>query len=244
MKVLAGSGLLPSRPTGPLSDTGKCATRLRLSGQKYTLVKILVLCLLVSAASSCTKDEKPKYALGDQGPGMGTIFYVADKPFPCGFELSEYCSFLEVAPAGWSADDKDPVATMSLVPYKYSQYVKDHTATEPVGLGMHNTLVLTSDTNSPASAVEVAAQYNGGGLSDWYVPSLQELLLLQKSQSRSTGLQADVYWSSSEYDTFGTMMWAIHMFNPKSEEWLTSDYIPPSPIAKVDRGYVRPIRAF
>lgn len=244
VKILTGSGSTASLPTGLLSATWKLVAKVRFLAQKYNITKIGALFILVAAASSCTEDSTPKYALGEQGPGMGTIFYIAPEPFPCGSLLNEYCSFLEVAPLGWYGDAKDPAATMSRIPYNYSQYAKDHLATEPIGLGMHNTLILTGDKNSPASAVEIASQYNGGGLSDWYLPSLRELVLMQTSQSPSTGLAPDIYWSSSEYDIFGTMTWAVHMFNPGSEERVTSDFIEPSPAAKTDLAYIRPIRAF
>lgn len=244
MVISAKSESMSSRSTGLLSATGRDATRLRFSGQKCRLAKILALCLLASVASSCTKDAPPKYAIGDQGPGMGTVFYVADEPFLCGSELRGYCSFLEVAPAGWSGDDTDPVSTMSIVPYKYSQYVKDYIATEPVGLGMHNTLVFTSDTNSPASAVDVAAQYTGGGLRDWYLPSRDELTLLQKSQSSSMGLKPDVYWSSSEYDAWGEFVWVAHMDPIRDAPISDQQFIPLYPHLKADRAYVRPVRAF
>ena len=243
-KVLAGSGSIASLPTGLLSATGKLVAKLRFLVQKYNISTMWALFILVAASASCTKDSTPKYALGDQGPGMGTIFYIAPEPFPCGVSLNEYCSFLEVAPAGWYGVAKDPAATMSRIPYAYSQYAKDHPATEPVGLGRYNTLVLAGSANTTASAVEIALQYNGGGLSDWYLPSLRELLLMQKSQSPSTGLEPDIYWSSSEYDVFGTMTWAAHMFNPGSQERVTSDFIEPIAVAKTDLAYIRPIRAF
>ena len=227
-----------------LSYNKSLAPKVCFLGQKNKIVKMLALFLLVPTAMSCSADTTPKYTLGDRGPGMGTIFYVADKPFPCGFELKEYCSVLEVAPAGWYNGEKDPVATMSLVPFKYSQYMQDSSATEPIGAGRHNTLVLASDANTPASAVDIASQYSGGGLRDWYLPSLQEIVLLRESQSSSSGFLPDTYWSSSEYDAYGTVIWTAHMYNPASQEYGSPDFINPTPVAKVKRGYVRPIRAF
>ncbi len=243
MTILTISGLRSSRSTRILPDH-KNVAKARFLGKKYKNPHMFAVFLLAVLTPSCVKDTTPEYAPGDQGPGMGTIFYVADKPFPCGFELKEYCSILEVAPAGWYNGEKDPVATMSLVPFKYSQYMQDFSATEAIGAGRHNTLVLASDANTPASAVDMASQYSGGGLRDWYLPSLQELVLLRESQSSSSGFLPDTYWSSSEYDAYGTVMWTAHMYDPAAQEYGYPDFIDPTPVAKVKRGYVRPIRAF
>lgn len=210
-----------------------------LFGRIYTFTGVMLFVALVF--SGCSPDSALRYAPGDRGPGMGVVFHATDQPFPCGPDLSGYCSFLEVAPAGWFDGLSDPVATMTGMRYEYSQLVQDYTATERIGVGGHNTLILSQNKTS---SVALAAQYAGGGLRDWYLPSKDELTLLQKSQSLPIGLKPDIYWSSSEYDAWGEFVWVAHMDPPRDASISDQKFIPLYPHLKVDRAYVRPVRAF
>lgn len=213
----------------------------------FVLVVVLAACTGSSQdASDATSGRVYEYAVGDAGPGGGTVFYVADQPFACGFELSESCYYLEVAPSGWFDGGKDPAASASTVPYEYSTLTENYQGTEPVGLGMHNTRnsALAGKPASPGSASALATGYKGGGLTDWYLPSLKESVLLQKNQVVSSGLLEDWYWTSSEYDSYGNHCWGVHMFNPASQMNTPEGFVSPKPLEKTGRAYVRPVRAF
>lgn len=225
-------------------------------------VLVFVLVVVLAACTESSKDAPMastapnvttittarvyEYAVGDAGPGGGTVFYVADQPFACGFELSESCYYLEVAPSGWFDGGKDPAASASVVPYEYSPLTENYQGTEPVGLGMHNTRnsVLAAKSASPGSASALATEYKGGGLTDWYLPSLAESVLLQKNQVVSSALLEDWYWTSSEYDSYGNHSWSVHMFNPGSQMNTPEGFVRPKPLEKIGRAYVRPVRAF
>jgi hypothetical protein len=50
----------------------------------------------------------------------------------------------------------------------------------------------------PNSAAAVATEYRGGGYSDWFLPSMEELKKLYMNKGRVGGYEDFVYWSSSE----------------------------------------------
>ncbi|TLU83549.1 MAG: DUF1566 domain-containing protein [Chlorobium sp.] len=50
----------------------------------------------------------------------------------------------------------------------------------------------------PNTAAAVARAYRGGGYSDWFLPSKDELHQLDLQKSVVGGLDGDLYWSSSE----------------------------------------------
>jgi hypothetical protein len=52
----------------------------------------------------------------------------------------------------------------------------------------------------PNSAAAVARAYRGGGYSDWFLPSRDELEQLRRSEGAVGGFTGGYYWSSSELD--------------------------------------------
>ena len=90
-----------------------------------------------------------------------------------------------------------------------------------LGTGLANTsaiivTMLNRGATSTAYAAGVARLYNGGGYTDWYLPSKDELFLIwqnigQGAASPRTnigGFTDDYYWSSSEYIS-GNAAWSI-----------------------------------
>jgi hypothetical protein len=120
------------------------------------------------------------YLIGDTGPGGGIIFYRD----PAGFYSNGVlCYYLEVGPASG--------------PYPWSSNIDPIGATDAnIGTGWTNTQIIISalsgkDTNS---AAHIARAYNGGGLSDWFLPSQLELLELYNSGY----FGPDMLWASTE----------------------------------------------
>jgi len=201
----------------------------------------------------------------DIGPGGGIVFYVATTPFTCGEDpnatSAPRCTYLEAAiangttPSTWTPDTKAQWGCYgTLVP---------GTSLE-IGTGRANTKIITDKTckgdNDSPSAASIAAAYNGGGKTDWFLPSRKELDALclefftgrtgtDYSQDNCMGsgtsnavtsatnvtpgwsFAAAGYWSSSE--------------NSANFAWYQSFYYGPQYGSnKFFTLYVRPVRAF
>jgi hypothetical protein len=176
---------------------------------------------LVPATQSVTPTA---YAIGAIGPGGGRIFYVSNSAgFTCGVTLNEKCYYLEVAPpalglASWDTDTVNSVSrTWAQSPYQTTAVPNFGTlsAAEAIGYGYRNTrLIIDQGNSNPAiSAAALAQSFSGGGFSDWFLPSRQELNTLcqwqtangcygtptiQNNVAGATGFSIGPYWSSSE----------------------------------------------
>ena len=141
------------------------------------------------------------YTVGQTGPGGGKVFYVATTAFSCGPTLAATCTYLEAAPSGWNTG-ADPLLT-------WATSVNNNPVTRVPGAGALETAIGTGYKNSDAivaqtgnvaasSAAVVARAYRGNSLSDWYLPSINELTELYNQRTLIAGLQAAGYWSSTE----------------------------------------------
>jgi len=116
------------------------------------------------------------YMVGATGPGGGTIFYVAATPFACGPTLAATCTYLEAAPTSgadawtdaayaWSGNTSDEIGPTAQGTF--------------LGTGYANTLAIVGQTgggDTAGKAGTIARAYRGpNSLSDWYLPSKDEL---------------------------------------------------------------------
>jgi hypothetical protein len=134
------------------------------------------------------------YNVGDIGPGGGRIFYKNVAGFSCGASFTdtgsptgEKCKYLEVAPNTWiTPSDSTTVLLGNRTDAEVVGVRKDASAifsVNDVGLGYKNSLIFFNDSRAIANTgIKYVRNYNGGSLSDWYVPNSTELNLL-------------VYWS-------------------------------------------------
>lgn len=148
-------------------------------------------------------DGSSPCSLGDTGPGGGVIFYVAPSLFDCGPTLSEKCKYLEYAritgtnpwsrvSAAWSGVTSTAITTTSAA----------------IGTGYKNTLAMVnqpSGGNTSGKAGTLTRAYRGpNNLSDWYLPSIDELDALRLYDVNHTNELNQVdnfeYWSSTEVD--------------------------------------------
>jgi hypothetical protein len=68
-----------------------------------------------------------------------------------------------------------------------------------IGTGSTNTnLIILSQGNSGSYAAKLCRDYQGGGYTDWFLPSAIELYQLYLSRAQIGGFTTDVYWSSTE----------------------------------------------
>jgi hypothetical protein len=101
------------------------------------------------------------YSLGDIGPGGGIVFY-KDLAQPAGKQ------YMEAAPNTWSGGSADP----GIAWCNTSTDITGAVGTL-IGTGAANT---TAMLGGCASGAGVSAHaYDGGGLNDWFLPSMDEL---------------------------------------------------------------------
>jgi hypothetical protein len=207
------------------------------------------------------------YTVGQTGPGGGKIFHVASTPFACGPTRSATCTYLEAAPAPWYADGADPTRRWANTTNQGTAVINatsPETATATaIGWGYRNTraIILQGNADPSTSAAQLADEYtntvDGQKISDWYLPSKDELNQMCKWQRGITGADLttlttvctggtlnggtgaagfvlnDVYWSSSE--NTASAAWEQD-FTFGFQNAFYKDFTSPK--------HIRPIRAF
>lgn len=123
------------------------------------------------------------YKIGDQGPAGGTVFY--DKG-----NYSGGWRYLEAAP-GDQSEGAEWGCHKKAVPGKQGT---------AIGAGKSNTQEIIDACAEAGIAAKLAAQYQGGGKKDWFLPSKDELNELYKNLHKAGigGFASYGYWSSSE----------------------------------------------
>ncbi len=176
-------------------------------------------------------------AVGETGPGGGVVFYAAVGTFaspgsPCntaGVGGISTCKFLEAAPAGWIVSPASQAncitaGTSTVDPRcewagDISTLVGTSAQGTAIGTGYGNTTAIIAQPFGGSTAGRAATTtqaYQGGGKTDWFLPSKDELNELCK-YAKNTGQAAGggtrcaggsapsgrgysnwFYWSSSE----------------------------------------------
>jgi uncharacterized repeat protein (TIGR02543 family) len=160
------------------------------------------------------------FALGDTGPGGGIIFYVNS----AGFEVQGYTGgtgafnsytarYLEAAPADAASGAVDWSENFTLIAGITT--FANNTAPEAsiIGNGRKDTMIIVNFLATfpeTDKAAQLCASYSNNGLSDWFLPSLGELYAIYTSGVVS-GFSGNVYWSSSQQDTYsnGSDAWGV-----------------------------------
>lgn len=145
------------------------------------------------------------YRIGDRGPAGGWIFY--DKE-----NNSDGWRYLEVAPedqgdAEWGCMGKSIQGTQGTA----------------VGTGKANTKAIIKGCKRSKIAAKKCTAYRGGGKSDWFLPSKDELYLIYVNlhQTGIGGFVDDGYWSSSEKDA--NFAWYQYFHNGNQEYYTKGD---------------------
>ena len=144
--------------------------------------------------------------VGDIGPGGGIIFIT---PATSGNSSGE---FFEAAPNNWNGGADPNIAWCN----NSSTSISGSTGTS-IGSGKTNTAAVASACTTGASDTAIA--YNGGGLSDWFLPSIDELLQMYtqrvaiggfKAGTRgSTSISTATYWSSTQNSATQARNWSF-----------------------------------
>ncbi len=168
-----------------------------------------------------------KCVVGNIGPGGGIVFYVAPSQQSWG-------QYLEVAPASWSGDYFDPYKPWcalgdSLLASYFNEQDAIKKNSSKIGSGKSNTeLMLLTCMDGIANNVR---NYRGGGKSDWFLPSTDELAEMLKTSDTIADFLISSYWSSTLAPLYGA--WEQVIFGGTN---YTSD--------ETMSGSVRPVRAF
>jgi hypothetical protein len=144
------------------------------------------------------------YTVGQTGPGGGKVFYVAPTgtTFACGPTLATTCTYLEVAPRGWSGAADDPVRRWANTANENSMFgfypdgrIMDPTNHE-IGGGYDNTRKIIDQGNNDPTTIAAAladshtSTVSGVVYDDWYLPSQKELNQMCKWQKGETAARS------------------------------------------------------
>jgi hypothetical protein len=170
-------------------------------------------------------------AVGDTGPGGGKVFYVqASGTFACGATLSSTCKYLEAAPTSGTAAWTEATYAWS---GNTSEAVGAAARGTAIGTGYKNTQAMVTQSSTAGMAGTVTRAYRGpNSLSDWYLPSKDELNQMYVNRSAIGGFTSNWHRSSSEYGDDSA--WIQDFLSDRQAATFKSD----------DRFYVRPVRAF
>ena len=169
-----------------------CSGTSRAAGSTFSITSNVTL---YAVWTTLTCAQGGTCVVGDTGPGGGIVFYVAGSNFTStGSDCNTACRYLEVAPAASEASRTWATGA------NQSAFVTGADATA-IGSGYQNTVDISAQAGNVAatSAAVHALEYSNGGVSDWHLPSRDELSELYSRRSSVGGLTADwTYWSSSE----------------------------------------------
>jgi hypothetical protein len=140
--------------------------------------------------------------VGDTGPGGGKIFYRAVTPFACGETLTNNCSYLESAPISGTGRYQHHNANFRWSGNTNTLIGPDAQGTA-IGTGYKNTYHAINQINANVAnrAIKMVWDYVGPtGLTDWYLPSRDELnaLVLASSSIPNLGMEGLNLWTSTE----------------------------------------------
>jgi hypothetical protein len=166
-----------------------------------------------------SQEPPVSYQVGDQGPAGGYIFYVDSTGQ---FEWT----YLEAAPAGWYGQPEDPTMAWG------NPEVPTGAEGREIGQGQTNNLFIF-EQDSEVTAASIIAGITIGELSDWFLPSQDELNeIYNQIHRRGRGdFAREAYWTSTE---------------TSAERAITQNFSHSGQIAatKTLERRVRPIRAF
>ena len=205
------------------------------------------------------------YQVGDIGPGGGRVFYASTTGFNCGPSYtatgSPYnfkCYYLEAAPTtganAWT--DAAYVWSGNTTTVVNNASAPETATATAIGWGYRNTLAMVLQDATANKAGTISRAYRGpNNLSDWYLPSYDELNQMCKwAKGVDWGSDATVcaggtintgagaagfgnydYWSSSDrgtgYGDYARYQWFPTGFQGQTAKSITTLY-------------VRPVRAF
>ncbi len=161
---------------------------------KIKILSIFTALILFIGCEYIYLDSSKTYNLRDRGPAGGLIFYINPNAKTDGWRYME-ASPVENAVLGirWDIDEDS------------DGFLLTNATDQTIGSGPSNTTKIVSIIGSPSYsyAAKICVDYRGGGYSDWYLPSKDELYLMFRNlyKFNSGNFINGYYWSSSETDS-------------------------------------------
>lgn len=159
-----------------------------------TVIKLLSTTLLI-AAISCTKEgiKTQSASATNESLSTQTIYHIGEKH---GGGIIFYLD---------SSKQHGLIAALSdqgtNVSWYNGTYISTGALAKAIGTGLANTKKIINKQGSGTYAAKVCRNYHGGGFTDWYLPSKDELNQMYKQKSKIGGFEATNYWSSTESNT-------------------------------------------
>jgi len=171
---------------------------------------------VVTAQSSFATSPVPcaqggRCAIGDIGPGGGTVFYIAPSPFSvpgangAAAICSPNCNILEFAPNTWAGGSSDPYVSWQEDktgdPYPVTELQPDgpnqFIGSGKLGAGKANTRRMQG-VNAYTEGFIPSYGSATGTEGQWYWPSEEELSLIRGSGLDLSSFGGNGYWSSTD----------------------------------------------
>ena len=150
----------------------------------------------ISYGKSLSFTTETTYKIGDTGPGGGVVFYSKENT-DGGWHYLE-CSLFDNIDMPWIFGDTLTSISTDL----------------EIGDGMTNTDTIVSFYGISQFYAAGVSKLIDNGFSDWFLPSLKELILMKTNLS-NVGLAnfnaSGIYWSSSEDDNYFQNVWTVNM---------------------------------
>ena len=186
--------------TGAAASTSLTCTATGLTnGSTYWFKVAATNAAGLGAYSSAVSVQLPLYPIGSTGPGGGVIFYWSATPFTStGSSCGTSCQYLEaqrtdLGKLAWCSDLRGRKV--------------DGAGGDAIGDGFRNTDVgMRSSTCSGGAGFRARAS-TSGGMTDWYVPSSDELIALYAKRSIVGGFTTAKGRQYTETDSGNAWYW-------------------------------------
>ena len=187
---IGGTGASVSSGSGTFTVTFTSPVATATSAYKITLqsgIHVPIPCA----------DANGECSLGSVGPGGGKVFYINASGFSCGQTLAQTCRYLEAAPNTWNGGSSDP-AFIWADPGNDSTLIGATAQRTAIGSGYANTIAIINQGNGVNTSAGAVRNYNGGGLNDWYLGNVNEMIALDASQAYVSPVVQNYYATSEE----------------------------------------------